>query len=63
MKPLTKLQDAKLESFNTVSAKIRYLLNLNWSRSEAASKLGIRYQWVRNVELAKVEKPKEDITK
>jgi len=58
---LTKKESANLDTFTTISAKIRYLSSLNWSRSQVASKLGIRYQWVRNVLITKVESPKEAI--
>ena len=56
---LTAREEAVLDSFSTTSAKIRYLSTLNWSRSQIASKLGIRYQWVRNVLITNVAQPKE----
>ena len=59
MSKLTKAQVSKLESFGTKSAKIRFLNSLEWSRSEIAEKLGIRYQHVRNVLVTPVAKPKE----
>ena len=49
MKKLSKAQEKKLNAFDTKSAKIRYLDSLNYSRSEIASILKIRYQHVRNV--------------
>lgn len=56
---LTKTQSQKLESFNTTSGKIRYLLSLGWKRGNIARKLKKRYQHVRNVELTPVKNPKE----
>lgn len=56
---LTKAQQTKLDNFSTKSAKIRYLAGLEWSRSEIAGHLGIRYQHVRNVLITPVKKAKE----
>lgn len=49
--------DQQLSNLSTVSAKIRLLTSLNFSRSEIASKLAIRYQHVRNVQLMVLKKP------
>lgn len=53
--------DKELLKFTTMSAKIRYLNSLNMSRGSISKKLGIRYQWVRNVLITEVTKPKEVI--
>lgn len=56
-----KVQEEKLNSFSTVSGKIRYLASLGMSRGDIARKLGIRYQWVRNVLIQEVKNPKEKV--
>lgn len=53
--------DQALVKFTTMSAKIRYLNSMNMSRGAIAKKLNIRYQWVRNVLITEVNKPKESI--
>ena len=53
--------DIELNKFNTMSAKIRYLNSKNMSRGAISKKLNIRYQWVRNVLITEVAKPKENI--
>ena len=53
--------DATLESFKTMSAKIRYLDSIGMERGDISRKLKIKYQWVRNVLITNVEKPKEII--
>ncbi len=55
----TNTIDSTLASFKTTSAKIRYLASLNWPRGQIAKKLGIKYQWVRNVLITEVKTPKE----
>jgi hypothetical protein len=55
---LTKTQNRKMTSLPTKSAKIRYLTSLDWSRSQIADKLKIRYQHVRNVQITPVTNPK-----
>ena len=50
--------DKELDKMKTKSAKIRFLLSKNWSRSQIASKLGIIYQHVRNVEITPIKKQK-----
>lgn len=59
MKALTKAQSAKIASFETTSAKIRYLAHLGYDRGPSAKILGIKYQWVKNVLDMKVKTPKE----
>ena len=61
MTNLTKAQTTKLDSFTTMSAKIRYLDSLGVSRGDIGRTLKIRYQWVRNVLEQKVKQPKEQI--
>lgn len=46
---LTKTESAKLDELTKVSDKIRYLNTLGWTRGAIATKLGKRYQHVRNV--------------
>ena len=53
--------DNELAKFTTMSAKIRYLNSQRMSRGAIAKKLNIRYQWVRNVLITEVGKPKEVI--
>ena len=55
---LTKAQTSKLNGLPTKSAKIRYLHSMEWSRSDIARELGVRYQHVRNVLITPVKKPK-----
>ena len=52
---------ATLDSFSTISAKIRYLNNCGLNRASIARTLGIRYQWVRNVLITNVATPKEAV--
>ena len=59
MSKLNKADVSKLESFKNVSTKVRYLNSKNYTRSEIASILKIRYQWVRNVLITEVTNPKE----
>lgn len=59
MKSLNKTQTNKLNSFETTSAKIRYLNHLGFERGPSAKILGIKYQWVKNVLDMKVKTPKE----
>lgn len=49
VKALSKNQKGTFDKLPSKSAKIRYLNSLDWSRSEIAKELGIRYQHVRNV--------------
>lgn len=48
---LTAAQTKNLNKLPSKSAKIRYLTSLDWTRSQIADKLGIRYQHVRNVQI------------
>jgi hypothetical protein len=41
---------AHLESLTTMASKIRYLSTIYPKRGTIAKILGIRYQWVRNVQ-------------
>lgn len=59
MSALTKAQASKLDSFETTSAKIRFLNSLDWTRGAIAKHLGIRYQHVRNVLITPVTKARE----
>lgn len=47
--PKVKVIPKEVNSLPTVSAKIRHLNGLGWSRSEIAKSLNKRYQHVRNV--------------
>ena len=47
-----------IKHFQTKSAAIRFLNQSGLSRSEIASKLGIRYQHVRNVLITPLKKAK-----
>lgn len=59
-KVATELVAAKnLEAFNaltTTASKVRYLLADGKSRGDIARFLGIRYQWVRNIEITPLKK-------
>lgn len=51
--------ELNLEQFVTKSAKIRYLSEQGYKRSQIAKLLNIRYQHVRNVLTAPLPKRKE----
>ena len=51
--------DRELAKFSTMSGKIRYLDSKGMTRGDIHRKLGIKYQWVRNVLLTAVTTPKE----
>jgi len=51
----------KLATFETKSAKIRYLDSMNYSRSDISKIVGCIYQHVRNVLITPIQKPKENI--
>lgn len=53
--------DTMLSNLKTMSAKIRLLESQGMTRGAIAKKLGIKYQWVRNVLEQKVTTPKERI--
>ena len=55
---LSAAQSKQIASLETVSAKIRYLNDEGYSRSEIARSLGKRYQHVRNVLITPVAKVK-----
>ncbi len=48
---LTSAQTKTLEKCPSKSAKIRFLTSLEWTRSQIATHLDIRYQHVRNVQI------------
>ena len=54
-----KVDEKKLETFTNVSTKIRYLDSIGLTRGAIAKKLGIRYQWVRNVLVTPVTQARE----
>jgi len=56
---LTKDHTTALNACPTTSARIRYLTSLDWSRSDIAAKLNIRYQHVRNVQITPVKDPRK----
>ncbi len=58
-KKLSSAQVKKVEGFQKMSTRIRYLNSLNYSRSEISRVLDIKYQWVRNVLESKVKNPAE----
>lgn len=49
---------AKVKAIPTMSGKIRFLAGSGWTRGDIAHVLQIRYQWVRNVMITPVKKPK-----
>jgi hypothetical protein len=53
---LSKSQQDHLATLTSTAAKIRYLLSEGQSRGDVSRTLGIRYQWVRNVELQPLKK-------
>lgn len=53
---LNKSQNEALEALDTTAAKIRYLTAEGHERGDIARILGIRYQWVRNVQLQPIKK-------
>lgn len=55
VKTLSKGQKDQFDKLPSKSAKIRYLNGLEWTRSEIASYLNIRYQHVRNVLITPVK--------
>lgn len=60
MKDLTKDQEKQMNEMTTVSAKIRFLDSLGYTRSAIAKKLDKRYQHVRNVLITPIkEKAKQ----
>ena len=55
---LTGAQTKQINALSTVSARIRYLDNEGYSRSQIAAALGKRYQHVRNVLITPITKAK-----
>lgn len=53
--------DTQLALLKTTSGKVRFLDAQGMTRGAIAKKLGIRYQWVRNVLVTPVTKAKEQI--
>lgn len=53
----TQEQTKKLEGLTTISAKIRYLDTVSFTRSQIAKFLGKRYQHVRNVLETELKRP------
>jgi len=56
---LSKSEIAELNALPTTSARIRYLTSKEWTRSQIAEKLKIRYQHVRNVQITPVKDPRK----
>ncbi len=48
--------DATLEALPSTSSRVRYLTAEGWDRKAIATKLGIRYQHVRNVQVTLLKK-------
>ena len=59
MNKLSKSQSSKLNALPTKSAKIRFLTSLDWTRREIADKVGVIYQFVRNVQLMPIKAEKK----
>ncbi len=51
---LTSAQTKALNKLETKSAKIRYLTSLDWTRRQIADKVGVIYQFVRNVQVTQL---------
>lgn len=60
---LSKDDSETLDSLKTVSAKIRFLNGLNYSRGQIADHLGKRYQHVRNVLETPLKKVAVEVSK
>lgn len=58
---LSKSQQAKIDSFQFTSTKVRYLAAQNMSTGDISRALGIRYQHARNVLNQTVKTPREQI--
>lgn len=50
------ITDEQLAECTSTASKIRLCLANGMKRGEVAKRLGIRYQWVRNVELTPLKK-------
>lgn len=55
----TKTQTNHLNTLPTKSSKIRYLNEQNYTRSQIATILNIRYQHVRNVLITPIKQQKQ----
>ena len=53
---VTKSAEEYIAQYGNKSKAIRSLLDLNYSRSDVAKMLNIRYQFVRNVQLLPLKK-------
>lgn len=51
----------KLNGYDTMAGRIRYLDSLGLTRYQISKYLDIKYQWVRNVLITKVKNPKERV--
>lgn len=56
---VTAAQQKHMKALPSTSARIRYLAEQGYSRSESAKILGIRYQHVRNVLVTPLVGPRE----
>jgi len=56
---LNKNLEKELNSLETKSSKIRFLTSLDFTRTEIAKKLNIRYQHVRNVQITPLTSKKK----
>ena len=54
---LSKGQANTYDKMTTKSGRIRYLTSLGWSRSQIKDKVGVIYQFVRNVQKMSVKDP------
>ena len=52
---LSKEIKSELDKFTTTASRIRFLLSNGYSRGDTSRILGIRYQWVRNVDLTPIK--------
>jgi hypothetical protein len=48
---LTNDQQAKVDAMTQTASRVRFLLSEGYSRGDVSRILGIRYQWVRNVDI------------
>lgn len=58
---LSKAQETTYDKLTTKSGRIRYLTSMGWSRSQIKDKVGVIYQFVRNVQLMKVKSPVDKV--
>ena len=50
---LNSEQTKTVAAANSTAAKVRYLLSEGFERGDVARVLGIRYQWVRNIDVSR----------